>query len=250
MKKIAYLLTVASLVFTLFSCDQEIHFPYEGKDRVQFKHFDVENQKRVYFDSTTFSFGLKQDDVLFDTLKVVVELMGNPSEVDRKYNVEVIADSSTAVEGIHYKPFSREQIFKAKKIRDTLRIVIIRENLDRDYTKPVNKRLDLKLMESKDFELGLSRGLTGKFLLNDFLSEPKWWGKHGALSYYHPKKWRILMQYNELYANAETCKFNQNNEGGTYASNLSLYLNRNIIYDYVDGKKYRIGMYEMTLVEE
>ena len=36
MKKLIYTMTVSCLFFGLGSCDQEIDYPYEGKDRIYF----------------------------------------------------------------------------------------------------------------------------------------------------------------------------------------------------------------------
>lgn len=252
MKKLTYLLSVLSLLFTIFSCDQEINYPYEGKDRIHFKHFDIVSNKRVYIDSTVFSFGLKDDTIRIDTLKLVVELVGKPLTTDRKYRVEILTDSTTAEEGLHYEKFSTEQIFRAKRIRDTLKIILFRDNLSSDYTKPSNKRLDLILRETADFDIGLTKGKIVKVLLNDYLSEPKWWKENfgTSLGYFHPKKWRILISFNKEFANEKTCPFHQNNEGRSYIDGLVMYFNRNTVYDYIDGKKYKLEMYSMKLVEE
>ena len=54
MSKLIYLFAVVYIVFSFVGCDQDIDFPYEGKDRIQFKHFSTVNNKRLYADSVVF----------------------------------------------------------------------------------------------------------------------------------------------------------------------------------------------------
>lgn len=250
MKKIAYLLVVISVVFTMFACNQDIEYPYEGRDRIHFRHFNVVNNKRVYIDSTAYSFGLKNDTIRKDTLKIVMELMGNISQTDRIFEFEIDSDSTDMIEGIHYEKIDFQQVLRAKRVRDTLRIIFLRDNLNSDYTKPVNNKMLLRLKENNDFALGLTKGHSMMITLNDFLSEPLWWNNNTGMGYFHPKKWRKLIEYNELYKDEKTCPFNVNNEGKVYMNRLLIYLNNTNVYDYIDGKKYRLEMYSMTLVNE
>lgn len=253
MKKIIYFLSFLSCSLAIFSCDQEIDAAYERKDGLHFRHFTTDNNgKRTYRDSIVYSFGLKNDTILIDTLKMIVELVGKPLNVDRKYLVEIMTDSTTAIEGVHYESFSKEQIFRANKRVDTLRIPIIRENLNKDYLNPKNERLDLKIIENKDFTTGITRGVRAKILLNDCMVEPGWWYKNfgGSLYYFHPKKWKILISFNDDFATEGNCPFDVNNEGRGYQKGLSDYLRVEYVYDVIDGKKYRLGMTEMVLVKE
>ena len=41
MSKLIYLFAVVYIVFSFVGCDQDIDYPYEGKDRIQFKHFST-----------------------------------------------------------------------------------------------------------------------------------------------------------------------------------------------------------------
>lgn len=253
MKKIIYFLSFLSCSLAIFSCDQDIDAAFERKDGLHFKHFTVDyNGKRIYKDSTVYSFGLKNDTILIDTLKMVIELVGKPSDVDRKYLVEIMNDSTTAVEGVHYKHFEKEQIFRAKKRVDTLRIPIIREKLNKDYLNPKNERLDLKIIENDDFTTGITRGVRAKVVMNDCMVEPIWWegNFHGSLYYFHPKKWKILISFNDAFENENSCPFDQNGEGRGYISGLSEYLKQEYVYEIIDGKKYRLLMTEMVLVTE
>ena len=72
MKKLLYVLPIL-LGLLIYSCDQNIDYPYEGKDRIQFRHYTINYNQRYYSDSITFSFGLKPDNIEIDTAKIVVE---------------------------------------------------------------------------------------------------------------------------------------------------------------------------------
>ena len=73
MKKIFYAFLFCYLGFLMSGCDQDIDFPYEGKDRIQFQHYTVDyNDIRHYSDSIKASFGLLPDSIKTDTIKVVM----------------------------------------------------------------------------------------------------------------------------------------------------------------------------------
>lgn len=245
MNKLLSIFMGCFLGIALYSCDQEIDYPYTGKDRIQFRHYTTDyNSNRHYSDSLTFSFGLKPTELRIDTAKIVMEFLGKGSDKERTYKVVLIADSTTAVEGVHYEPIEELQSFRPNKLTDTLRIVVYRDQLSTSFRHPETIRIDLRLEPTEDFDLGLQGGLTKKILLNNYLSEPDWWNDNTGLGYYHPKKWQILISFNEKYANQHSCPFNINNEGRTYHTGLESYLNSVPTFDDETGD--RIYMYEMV----
>lgn len=244
MKKLIYVLA-AFLGAIFYSCDKNINYPYEGKDRIQFRHYTTDyNSKRHYSDSLVFSFGLKPDSITIDTAKVVVEYLGVGSDKERTYKVVVVPDSTNAVIGTHYEAIDELQKFRPGQLTDTLRIVIYRKNLSTSFRHPQTTRIDLRLEATDDFDLGLEGGLKKKILLNNYLSEPAWWNNNTSLGYYHPEKWKILISFNSQYANQDTCPFDINNEGRTYRNGLASYLQAIPTFDEETGD--RIYMNEMV----
>lgn len=238
-----FLVAVVAVVFC--GCDQDIDFPYSGKDRIQFQHYTTDwNGRRHYSDSLVFSFGLLPDSVEVDTAKVVMEFLGKGSDKERTYKVAVVADSTNAEVGVHYEAIGGTQLFRAEQQTDTLRIVVYRKNLSTSFRQPETIRIDLRLEPTDDFDLGLMGGTTKKILLNNYLSEPDWWNDNTGLGYYHPEKWKILISFNSLYANQHTCPFNINNEGRTYRNGLANYLNDIPTFDSETGD--RLYMNEMV----
>ncbi|MCL2561730.1 MAG: DUF4843 domain-containing protein [Rikenellaceae bacterium] len=239
-------------LFVGSSCSDKHEFPYQGKDRIQFRCYTVPNslrpQQREYFDSRTFSFGLLAEEIEQGEARLVVEYTGTPSDRDRTYYVSIVADKTTAQAGIHYMPFPREQIIGAGMLRDTLRITILREHMNRSFNNPVDARLQLRLEASDDFDLGIEAGVQMTLLMNDYLTEPLWWNSNTGLGYYHPLKWRILIGFNELYANnpdSTRPPFDINNNGRAYRDGLNNYLNAIPTFDEETGARLFLNTMQM-----
>lgn len=230
-----------TLITAISSCDQSIDNLYEDKSRIQFKYYTRDfNQNMILDDRTTYSFGMKADDVLTDTAKIAVEFLGTPSDRDRTYRIRVVADSTTAVEGVHYAPIDPEQTFGAGRFTDTLRIVVFRDALSSSFTDPEDRRIALEMEPSGDFDLGMKDGLRTYLYINNYLSEPEWWSAPLRLNYigfYHPEKWKILISFNELFANPQTVPFDINNQGRQYFQGLANYLNAVPTFDDETGDR-------------
>lgn len=235
-------------VSTLFcSCNTDIDYPFQGKDKVHFKHYNISGSgSRVYFNKTVVPSGIRPDEIEIDTARVVVELLGRKADYDRKYNVIVLADSTDAVEGVHYKPLKGEYILKANQLTDTMEVYVIRKNLSTSFRNPEDKRLCLEIQPSEEFDCGLQLGLNTSLILNNYLPEPVWWESKfmGGLYYYHPKKWKILMSFDEKFADFNSVPYDFNSSGGkAYMRGLDYYLESNVVVDDETGE--RLKMKEM-----
>lgn len=250
MKRLLYVLFFCYFGSVMTGCDQDIDFPYEGKDRIQFQHFTVSNNVRHYSDSVMASFGLLADDIVIDTIKIPMEYLGKGSDQVRSYHVAIVADSSTAVEGVHFEPFEAMQHFRPEKLTDTLRIVVDRRNLNANYFDKETVRLYLKLEPTEDFDLGLAGGLIKRVLINNYMSEPEWWTKNynTSLGFFHPEKWKILISFSEEFATYGNCIYTYNNQGRTFVTQLSNYLRNNLVIDEVT--QMRVTMYELQPIEK
>lgn len=252
MKDIFKLRLVLAFLVILASCNQDIDNFYAEKSRVQFKYFKEEVgsdkvTRRTYFDRTTFSFGLKAETVDRDTAKIVVEFLGNVSNMDRSYQVRIVADSTTAVEGLHFEPISATQIFRAGRMKDTLKIVVKRKALSTSFSNPEDKRLTLEMVPTADFNLGMKDGLRTRLYINNYLSEPIWWNYSLRLPYigfYHPKKWKILISFNQKFSDPDKCEFDFNNQGRSYFQGLASYLNAVPTFDDETGGRIYIDRIE------
>lgn len=246
---ILILLSFFAGLFYLSSCDQKIDNFYTEKARIQFKYFKEDTGsnhiiRRTYFNNTTVSFGMSDDAVLEDTAKIVVEFLGSVSDRDRLYKLRIGPDSTTAVEGVHYKPFAAMQTFRAGRMKDTLKIVVLRSQLSSSFTNPEDRRLVLEMEPTEDFNLGMKDGLTTNLYINNYLSKPIWWDNPAlgnSLGYYHPKKWRLLISFNQKWADKEKYAFDINSGARPYFDALRNYLESVPTFDDETGG--RIYMY-------
>ena len=89
MKKLIYIIWAFCL--GLQGCEQDPEYEYDDIDRIYFQ-YEVQNSlgNNVSVDSVVFSFGKLPEEVVADTAKIVVQLMGNVSEQPRKYRVKVL----------------------------------------------------------------------------------------------------------------------------------------------------------------
>jgi len=70
---------------------QKVEYQYDDVNRIYFQ-YEVLNSlgNKVSLDSVVFSFGKLSDDVVADTAKIVVRVLGNTSEEPRTYRVKVL----------------------------------------------------------------------------------------------------------------------------------------------------------------
>ncbi|SMC58458.1 DUF4843 domain-containing protein [Pedobacter nyackensis] len=240
-RNILMLMSFMFATMVLSSCNQEIDHLYKEKSRIQFKYYTLDfNKKMIFKDKSTFSFGMIDEKIIKDTARIVVEFLGKASDKDRTYKIRVAADSTTAVVGVHYEPISTKQIFRAGRLKDTLKIVVDRTKLSTSFTNPEDRRIALDMVPSEDFDLGMKGGLRTYLYINNYLSEPIWWKYPLRLPYigfYHPKKWKILISFNEKFSNSETCEFDYNNQGRSYFTGLASYLNAVPTFDDESGAR-------------
>ena len=108
---------------------------------------------------------------------------------------------TTMVEGEDYAPIAEEQVFGPNRFQDTLRILVYRKNLSTSLRNPESKTLMLALEEGEDFLLGVNVGHEMKLSVNNILFPPAWWAANETqLGFYHPKKWRKLIECDSMFA--------------------------------------------------
>lgn len=251
MKDIFKFNSILVFLVILTSCNQDIDNFYVEKGRIQFKYFKevVGSDKvtrRTYFNHTTFSFGPKDETLELDTAKIVVEFLGSVSNMDRNYQVRIVTDSTTAIEGIHYEPISSTQVFRAGRTDEILKVVVKRNALSSSFSNPEDRKLTLEMVSTADFNLGMKDGLRTRLYINNYLSEPIWWKDPGrsSLRFYHPKKWKILISFNAKFADPDKCVFDYNNEGRSYFDGLVRYLNNVPTFDDETGGRIYIDRIE------
>ena len=161
MKKIAYILVMCLGVWCA-GCSEN------GDDG----YYDDFN--RVYFpvDSLNYAFGDKPVEMAKYTVKVPVQILGEPARADMKVNVKVDLASTTATAEA-YTAVPSEITIPKDSIVGYVPVEIIRENVmdERDTVF----RVVFQLEASPDFALGVKEGLRATVTFSNYLAEPEWW---------------------------------------------------------------------------
>ncbi|HEX7846620.1 MAG TPA: DUF4843 domain-containing protein [Chitinophagaceae bacterium] len=166
-----------SALLILASCKEEELLKYDQPAMAYF-YKDYFNVTAVN-DSTVYSFAIRPDAQMTDTVKVPVRIMGPAAAVDRVVNILVIADSSTAVAATHYELLP--VIVKANEFT-TFMEVVVKRTAD---LKLGEVKLWVEIKESPDFKPGIPAttptnphaggNLKYKIRLNDILTQPSNW---------------------------------------------------------------------------
>lgn len=230
MKKLTIICALALLGA---ACTKEAGLTYTEKDKIYFVYSYLYYGRVIEYDKVIFSFGKHPDGVIRDTAKIPVRVMGQQADRDRQYRFSIDKDSTTAKEGVHYEVLNMQQPFKKGLFTDTLRIVTLRSQLSSSHIKQENARLRLRMESNDDFDKGTTRGAVIDLYINNYLSEPKWWKKYEGfgLAYYHPEKWKILMQFHPSFKDGDADYPMDPNLVGTYISSLRSYLANIPTYD-------------------
>ncbi|MCW3466139.1 DUF4843 domain-containing protein [Chitinophaga nivalis] len=230
MKKLAI---ISALALLAASCTQDAGLTYSGKDKIYFTYNYTLLNQVINFDKVTFSFGMKPEQVIKDTAKIAVRVMGQRSDKDRQYRLSIDNDSTTAIPGVHYEVLPPLQTFQKGIFEDTLRIVVLRSSLNGSHITQENRRLRLRMESSDDFDNGTKQGAAIDLYINNYLSEPRWWKQYegSGLYYYHPEKWKILMTFHDNFKDPNKDYPMDANLVYSYFSSLRNYLIQNPTYD-------------------
>lgn len=151
-----------------------------------------------YKDSITYSFAVKPDALMQDTVFLPIRITGLPAKNDRRIPLTAVKDSTTAVEGQHYElPVC---LIKADSFTARFAVVIKR----RPELKDREVRLLLQVAPNQDFPLSITRlaaGANPYYLvrLNDKLTKPDKWESPGSwlqtfFGNYSETKFKFIIQ--------------------------------------------------------
>ncbi len=173
----------SALIAVLVSCQKSELTKYAEEDMI-YVYKDAFNTKK---DSAGYSFAIKANSLLVDTVKVPVRIMGVAASKDREVKLAAIKEFTTAVEGVHYTflPY----IIPAGAYSADLPVVVKRTA----DMKTQEFRLQVQVIESKDFKPGIPNSpVAGNFAgaslqylikVNDFLTKPSNWDSQ-LISYF------------------------------------------------------------------
>lgn len=197
MKKILILATILS---TTFACSEEALDTYPTDDNgVYFGVLNtVKSEKNVYTDKTEFSFAEYKGDEYVIELRV--NALGNFASYDRPIDFQIMADSTTAIEGTDFARVAEPNLIKANETGGVIRLKLMRTA----KITSTAMTLRLKLVENSEFSLPLPFEMVDvinnkyihlnehKITFFDFISEPARWKDIPNLKAFSPDKYRLV----------------------------------------------------------
>ncbi|MDR2414419.1 MAG: DUF4843 domain-containing protein [Odoribacteraceae bacterium] len=116
-----------------------------------------------------FSFAILDDDVTEAEGKVNVRLLGKISDKERAFRARVIPDSTTAIEGTHYR--LRDGILPAGELDSYLPVTLYRV----PDLKQAAVNIYLEIVPTGDLAVGLESGQFFMLRVGDFFMKPASW---------------------------------------------------------------------------
>lgn len=179
-------------MFSLSSCEETDYMTYDT------------SHNGVYFlsDTLQYSFGVTPVEQRTHVVEIPVRVMGGISDSPRKIAFEVIADTTTAVEGVQYR--LGEAVIMPDSVNGFIPVEILRDGLEGSYTEGyVRYRLGLRLVANDHFAPTLSLE-EQMFVLNfdNAVEMPDWYDAYGEKVWYekylgkwHPLKLIKMVEY-------------------------------------------------------
>lgn len=177
MKNVYRLLSLPVFVL-LCACQQNEMMDFSISDRIYFNETTSTGATEEKIFTKNYSFALQHSSLMEDTVKLKTKLMGNLSEHDRVFRAEVLADSTTAVSGVHYTLL--DGVLKAGTYESYLPVVLYRTA----DTQEAPVTLHLRLTATPDLEPGNPEDISFTLSWGDMLMKPEHWPEYffGAYS--------------------------------------------------------------------
>lgn len=107
----------------------------------------------IYFtkDTLVYSFGVTPDDIRQREFRIPVRTMAVTASASRTFRCEVVADSTTAVEGVQYK--IGQPVIPADSIDGYIPVVLLRDGLEGNFSEGYKRyKLGVRLVAGNGFE--------------------------------------------------------------------------------------------------
>lgn len=151
------------------SCKKATELTYGSEDNIYFNLIDGRTQ--AHLDSIVYSFALFPEKAQ-DTILLPLTISGNRAGTDRKFRISIVKGSTTAEEGLHYKPL--EEFYTVPAGAGNARVPVIIFNED---TALANKtvRITFQLESTPDLKANLKHWDTLRVMFSNRLEKPVWW---------------------------------------------------------------------------
>ena len=216
------------------ACEKDPTFNFRGEDRIYFsypKELDRwGNETDRELDSIVYTFVSLPAEVVDDTIWLKVKRVGERAEVDKSYAVSVVADSSTAVEGVDFESLKPSYVFRKNLGVDSFPLIVCREHLK---TVP-SKNILLTLEATPDFDIGFVEYKNIRINISDYLPRPGDWDYiEGFLGEYHYLKYEKWIEMTGSMQIGER----PNSYRNYYANLIKDYFNTHTILDPITGDR-------------
>ena len=234
MKKLYYIFMLLATMFLGQACEEDPSFEFQDDGKVYFKYPKVVTTwgetTDIPVDSIIHSLYGKKLTQGKDTLWLEVQIMGARQDRDRKFSVEVLADSCSGREGVDFEKLQPEYTLHAGKGVDVFPLIFNKDA----FTDVLNRNVLLRLKPTSDLGIAYQEFSTIKVNFSAYISEPDWWWAFSrVLGDFHPLKYEKVV---EVYGSEDVDPYG-NNPYCIYVSNIvKEWFGENEVIDPFTGK--------------
>ena len=185
-----YLIYIGIFLFAgIWACSNDaVYYDANQKRSIYFTWDRYNSASKVTSDTVFFSFALYNETEY--EYKIPVKAIGMPLDEDREYEVEVVADSSTAIQDKHFK-FGKLVVPK-NEVDGVLSLVL--ERTDDIMNSPVY--LYLRFKENNNFK-PIADNYYRLSIVDGALPAPQWWMPNflGVYEKNNDRLYRKLLEY-------------------------------------------------------
>lgn len=201
---------------------QDVDTAFEDRNGIYFAGKAGESEF-IPLDSVSVSFGLRPQEIRFDTVRIKVTYAGRKSPEVRKFKLKPVEKSikgnmhTDMQEGVHYLTLQSDYEFAPDSYEAIVELIIDRSHFSTSYQKAEEHSVVLQLQESDDFYIGIGTARELMVKVNNYMAKPAWWDLEGftgmekKLGFYHPEKWKALIYVDERFANPDELPFDKHN---------------------------------------
>jgi len=207
MKKLLLFLMLAA--FTLVACDRDDVNVFDSDDAGIYFQYGYQTRFFLnidqYYDSISYTFSTENEDVKEHVIETRLRTLGKVRDYDRKVNVVIDTENTTAVEGTHFNvdlsnivipagasevmvpvTFYRTSDLRTNKIRLMLKV-----EANENFFIPFTEQNSTNVYYSTDEQIMADRFL---FVVDEFYSIPPMWEMFGleALGAWSVKKQKLI----------------------------------------------------------
>ena len=181
MMKLKYMIWLAWGALFASACSEEEIMDYALDGKVYFYERQAQGGGEIKIENATYSFAVKEESLVLDSLKVRTRLMGSVTDYDRTFRVETVTEGTTAVAGTHYRLL--DGVMKAGEYEAYLPVEIYRTA----DTKEKEVTLVIRLVDAEELTPGHPEDITFTLTWGNKLVQPATWPIYYWGAYYDTK---------------------------------------------------------------